>query len=96
LTIPTGAAILTLDKKTPVQAPERTHPVFPPPSELPARWIHCVPFGWRILGAIGIWIVGSRIMRFIATDFGRMLAVRIVDLAPGRYLEASERRGSRT
>jgi hypothetical protein len=73
-----------------------THPVFPAQPELPARWTHFVRFGRRILGALGAWIVGSWIMRFIAAEFDRMLAVRIVDLAPGRYLEASERRGSRT
>lgn len=48
-----------------------------------------IPFGWRILGAIGVWIVGSWIVRFIAAAFGRMLAARNVDPTLGRYLEAS-------
>jgi small conductance mechanosensitive channel len=50
---------------------------------------YLIPFGWRILGAIAVWIVGSWIVRFIAAAFGRMLAARHVDPTLGRYLEAS-------
>jgi small conductance mechanosensitive channel len=50
---------------------------------------YLIPFGWRILGAIAVWIVGSWIVRFVARAFGRMLAARHVDPTLGRYLEAS-------
>jgi small conductance mechanosensitive channel len=50
---------------------------------------YLIPFGWRILGAIAVWIVGSWIVRFVAAAFGRMLAARHVDPTLGRYLEAS-------
>ena len=50
---------------------------------------YLIPFGWRILGAIAVWIVGSWVVRFIAAAFGRMLAARHVDPTLGRYLEAS-------
>jgi small conductance mechanosensitive channel len=50
---------------------------------------YLIPFGWRILGAIGVWIVGSWIVKFVAAAFGRMLVARKVDPTLGRYLEAS-------
>jgi len=50
---------------------------------------YLVPFGWKILGAIAVWIVGSWVVKFIAAGFGRMLAARKVDPTLGRYLEAS-------
>jgi small conductance mechanosensitive channel len=50
---------------------------------------YLIPFGWRILGAIAVWVVGSWVVRFIAAAFGRMLAARHVDPTLGRYLEAS-------
>ncbi len=48
-----------------------------------------VPFGWKILGAIAVWIVGSWVVKFAAAAFGRMLVARKVDPTLGRYLEAS-------
>jgi small conductance mechanosensitive channel len=50
---------------------------------------YLIPFGWRILGAIAVWIVGSWIVKFVAAAFGRMLTARKVDPTLGRYLEAS-------
>jgi small conductance mechanosensitive channel len=50
---------------------------------------YLIPFGWRILGAIAVWIVGSWIVKFVAAAFGRMLVARKVDPTLGRYLEAS-------
>jgi small conductance mechanosensitive channel len=50
---------------------------------------YLVPFGWKILGAIAVWIVGSWIVKFVAAGFGRMLVARKVDPTLGRYLEAS-------
>jgi small conductance mechanosensitive channel len=50
---------------------------------------YLVPFGWKILGAIGVWIVGSWIVKLVAAAFGRMLIARKVEPTLGRYLEAS-------
>jgi small conductance mechanosensitive channel len=50
---------------------------------------YVVPFGWKIMGAIAVWIVGSWIVKFVAAAFGRMLVARKVDPTLGRYLEAS-------
>src|SRR5512134_1082971 len=50
---------------------------------------YLIPFGWKILGAIGVWIVGSWIVKFVAAAFGRMLIARKVEPTLGRYLEAS-------
>jgi small conductance mechanosensitive channel len=50
---------------------------------------YLIPFGWRILGAIAVWIVGGWIVKFVAAAFGRMLVARKVDPTLGRYLEAS-------
>jgi small conductance mechanosensitive channel len=50
---------------------------------------YLIPFGWRILGAAAVWIVGSWFVRLIAAAFGRTLAARKVDPTLGRYLEAS-------
>ena len=50
---------------------------------------YVIPFGWKILGAIAVWIVGSWIVKFAAAAFGRMLVARKVDPTLGRYLEAS-------
>jgi small conductance mechanosensitive channel len=48
-----------------------------------------IPFGWKILGAIAVWIVGSWIVKLVAKAFSRMLVARKVDPTLGRYLEAS-------
>ncbi len=48
-----------------------------------------VPLGWKLLGAIAVWIVGGWIVKFAAAAFGRMLVARKVDPTLGRYLEAS-------
>jgi small conductance mechanosensitive channel len=50
---------------------------------------YLIPFGWKILGALAVWIVGSWIVKFVAAAFGRMLVARKVDPTLGRYLEAS-------
>lgn len=50
---------------------------------------YLVPFGWKILGAIAVWIVGGWIAKFIGRAFGRALAIRNVDPTLGRYLEVS-------
>jgi small conductance mechanosensitive channel len=50
---------------------------------------YVIPFGWKLLGAIAVWIVGSWIVKFVGAAFGRMLVARNVDPTLGRYLEAS-------
>jgi small conductance mechanosensitive channel len=50
---------------------------------------YLIPFGWKLLGAIAVWVVGSWVVKFVAAAFGRMLVARKVDPTLGRYLEAS-------
>jgi len=50
---------------------------------------YVMPFGWKVLGAIAVWIVGSWIVKFAAAAFGRMLVARNVEPTLGRYFEAS-------
>jgi hypothetical protein len=33
---------------------------------------YVIPFGWKILGAIAVWMVGSWIVKLVAAAFGRM------------------------
>lgn len=51
--------------------------------------VYLIPFGWKILGAIAVWIVGGWIVKLVSKAFGRALAVRKVDPTLGRYLEVS-------
>jgi small conductance mechanosensitive channel len=50
---------------------------------------YLVPFGWKILGAIAVWILGGWIARFVGAGIGRTLTARKVDPTLGRYIEAS-------
>jgi small conductance mechanosensitive channel len=50
---------------------------------------YLIPFGWKIFGAIAVWIVGGWIVKLITAAFGRALLARKVDPTLGRYLEAS-------
>jgi len=50
---------------------------------------YLIPFGWKILGAIAVWIAGSWLVRLIVAALGRTLAVQKVDPTLGRYIEAS-------
>lgn len=50
---------------------------------------YLIPFGWKILGAIAVWVVGGWIARLAGAAFARGLARRNVDPTLSRYLEAS-------
>ncbi len=49
---------------------------------------YIVPFGWKILGAIVVWIVGSWVIALLRAALGRTLIVRKVDPTLARYVEA--------
>jgi len=50
---------------------------------------YLIPFGWKILGAIAVWIAGSWLVRLLSDAMGRTLAVQKVDPTLGRYAVAS-------
>lgn len=50
---------------------------------------YLVPFGWKILGAIAVWIAGGWLVRLLSAAIGRALTVQKVDPTLGRYVEAS-------
>lgn len=48
---------------------------------------YLIPFGWKILGAIAVWIAGGWLVRLLSAGIGRMLAAQKVDPTLGRYVE---------
>ena len=50
---------------------------------------YIVPFGWKLLGALAVWIVGGWIVRAVRAALGRFLVSRQVDATLIRYLDAS-------
>jgi small conductance mechanosensitive channel len=50
---------------------------------------YILPFGWKLLGAVAVWIVGGWIVRLIRAALGRFLTARHVDATLIRYLDAS-------
>jgi small conductance mechanosensitive channel len=50
---------------------------------------YIVPFGWKLLGALAVWVVGGWIVRILRAALGRFLAARHVDATLVRYLDAS-------
>jgi small conductance mechanosensitive channel len=50
---------------------------------------YLVPFGWKLLGALAVWIVGGWIVRGVRTALGKYLVSRRVDTTLIRYLDAS-------
>jgi small conductance mechanosensitive channel len=50
---------------------------------------YLVPFGWKLLGALAVWIIGGWIVRAVRTALGRYLVARRVDTTLIRYLDAS-------
>jgi len=50
---------------------------------------YLVPFGWKLLGAIAVWIIGGWIVRAVRAALGRFLVSRQVDTTLIRYLDAS-------
>ena len=50
---------------------------------------YIVPFGWKLLGALAVWIIGGWIVRAVRAALGRFLVARQVDTTLIRYLDAS-------
>jgi small conductance mechanosensitive channel len=50
---------------------------------------YLIPFGWKILGAIAVWIVGGWIIKLLRAGLGRTLLARKVDPTLSRYAQAS-------
>jgi small conductance mechanosensitive channel len=49
---------------------------------------YIVPFGWKLLGAVAVWVIGGWIVRLVRAALGRFLAARHVDTTLIRYLDA--------
>jgi small conductance mechanosensitive channel len=56
---------------------------------------YVLPFGWRVLGALGLWIVGGWIIRILVHVAHNAMAVRHVDKTLSHYGEAAIRVGLR-
>ena len=52
-------------------------------------YTYVVPFGWKLIGALAVWIVGGWIVRLVRAALGRFLLSRQVDGTLIRYLDAS-------
>jgi small conductance mechanosensitive channel len=50
---------------------------------------YIVPFGWKLIGALAVWIIGGWIVRLVRAALGRFLLSRQVDGTLIRYLDAS-------
>ena len=50
---------------------------------------YVVPLGWKLLGALAVWIAGSWAIRLVRIGLGRFLDARKVDVTLVRYLDAS-------
>ena len=49
---------------------------------------YLVPLGWKLLGAIAVWVIGGWIVRLVRAALGRFLVARHVDATLIRYLDA--------
>jgi small conductance mechanosensitive channel len=49
--------------------------------------LYVIPFGWKILGAVVVWIVGNWVIKLLRAGLGRTLLARKVDSTLARYLE---------
>jgi len=50
---------------------------------------YVVPLGWKLIGAIAVWIVGGWVIRFLRAAIGRALVLRKVDPTLASYIEVS-------
>ena len=50
---------------------------------------YVVPFGWKLLGALAVWVIGGWVVRLVRAALGRFLVARHVDATLIRYLDAS-------
>jgi len=51
--------------------------------------VYLLPLGWKLAGAVAVWIVGGWIVRLIRAALGRFLVARHVDATLITYLDAS-------
>jgi small conductance mechanosensitive channel len=51
--------------------------------------VYLAPLGWKLLGALAVWIIGGWIVRLVRAAFGRFLHARHVDPTLAVYLDAS-------
>jgi small conductance mechanosensitive channel len=49
---------------------------------------YLVPFGWKLAGAVAVWILGVWVIKFLRAALGRTLLARKVDPTLSRYAEA--------
>jgi small conductance mechanosensitive channel len=49
---------------------------------------YLIPFGWKIAGAIAVWILGSWVIRLLRVALEKSLLARKVDPTLSRYVEA--------
>jgi small conductance mechanosensitive channel len=49
---------------------------------------YLVPFGWKLAGAVAVWILGVWVIKFLRAALGRTLLARKVDPTLSRYVEA--------
>jgi len=52
---------------------------------------YVLTLGWKLLGALALWIIGGWVIRLLVAGFGRALALRQVDKTLASYLETSAR-----
>jgi small conductance mechanosensitive channel len=50
--------------------------------------VYLIPFGWKILGAVAVWILGGWVIKLLRAALGRTLLARKVDPTLARYVEA--------
>lgn len=50
--------------------------------------VYVLPFGWKLAGAVAVWIAGGWIIRLVRLALGRGLLARKVDTTLSRYIEA--------
>ena len=50
---------------------------------------YLVPFGWKLIGALAVWVIGGWVVRLLRAALGRFLVARHVDATLIRYLDAS-------
>jgi len=50
--------------------------------------LYVIPFGWKIAGALAVWIVGGWVIRLLRAGLGKTLLSRKVDVTLASYVEA--------
>jgi len=50
---------------------------------------YVIPLGWKLLGAIAVWVVGGWVIKLLRVGLGRTLEARHVDRTLAGYIQAS-------